>query len=79
MQNESDSSDGEEWASPEPLVHDESDESENPCKKRKITPDERFKEAREEVARIRQIEESYSNNSTEPTTIDQFERFVLST
>ncbi len=65
---------------PEPSSsEDEIDEvKENPFKKRKLTPGERFKAARDEEARIRQIEETYANNSTEPTTIDQFERIVLS-
>lgn len=58
---------------------DDSDKlNENPFKKQKpLTPDERFKAARDEEARIRQIEENYANNTTEPTTIDQFERLVL--
>ncbi|KAJ6635683.1 Protein RRP5 like [Pseudolycoriella hygida] len=58
---------------------DESDRVvETSAKKRKLTSDERFKMVREEEARIRQIEESYANNVYEPTTVDQFERLVLS-
>lgn len=57
---------------------DENDEvEENPSKKIKLTPDERFKKAREEEAITRQIEETYANNITDPTTTDQFERLVL--
>lgn len=59
---------------------DESDDEikVNPFKKQKLSADERFKAARDEEARVRRIEESYASNNTEPTTVDQFERIVLS-
>ncbi|XP_055848732.1 protein RRP5 homolog [Episyrphus balteatus] len=54
-----------------------SGESENK-KKKKQTSAEKFKAAREEEARLREIEEKYANPDILPETTDQFDRLVLS-
>ncbi|XP_055923513.1 protein RRP5 homolog [Eupeodes corollae] len=61
-----------------------SDNDDEPCgesetkKKKKQTAAEKFKAAREEEARLREIEEKYANPDILPETTDQFDRLVLS-
>ncbi|XP_037949163.1 protein RRP5 homolog [Teleopsis dalmanni] len=59
---------------------DEDDEatSEIPQKKKKLTATEKFKQEREEEARLRIIEEKYANPDQIPETVDQFDRLVMS-
>lgn len=47
------------------------------AKKIKLTSKERFTAARNEEARIREIERSYADDNVQPTTIDQFDRLVM--
>lgn len=54
-----------------------SDEEENSPKKLKLSPKERFAAARSEEARIREIEQSLADDSVLPTSIDQFDRLVM--
>lgn len=58
---------------------DSSDEDVEPATKRKkLTPQERFQAARAEEERIREIERRNADKNTPLTTMDQFERSVLS-
>lgn len=54
----------------------EGDES-SPAKKKKLSAQERFEQARIEEARIRAIEKSYAEDSVLPTTVDQFDRWLM--
>lgn len=53
------------------------DDEVSPVKRKKLSSKERFAAARQEEARVREIEKSYADDTIQPTSIDQFDRLVM--
>lgn len=60
-------------SSDESLDNDENDQA----KTKKLSSHERFEQVQAEEARIRAIEKCYANDSVLPTTVDQFDRWLM--
>lgn len=57
---------------------EDANEEDKPSTKKKLTAAEKFKQQREEEARLRAIEEKYADPNQLPDSVDQFDRLVLS-